>query len=51
MKIAPTTDSFIVGQDGVSTVVAAQARCLHKRDHQLIVFLVGFPMRILTGGS
>jgi glycosyltransferase involved in cell wall biosynthesis len=38
MKIALTTDSFIEGQGGVSTAVAALARNLGQRGHQVIVY-------------
>jgi len=38
MKIALTTDSFVEGQGGVSTAVAALARALHQRGHQVIVY-------------
>ncbi|MEA2007557.1 MAG: glycosyltransferase [Chloroflexota bacterium] len=38
MKIALTTDSFIEGQGGVSTAVAALARELLSRGHQVIVY-------------
>jgi len=38
MKIALTTDSFIEGQGGISTAVAALARSLRQRGHQVIVY-------------
>ncbi len=38
MKIALTTDSFVEGQGGVSTAVAALARNLRKRGHEVIVY-------------
>lgn len=38
MKIALTTDSFVEGQGGVSTAVAALARILRQRGHQVIVY-------------
>ncbi|PKN86423.1 MAG: hypothetical protein CVU46_07705 [Chloroflexi bacterium HGW-Chloroflexi-8] len=43
MKIALTTDSFVEGQGGVSTAVAALARTLHQRGHQVIVFSAADP--------
>lgn len=38
MKIAFTTDSFVEGHGGVSTAVAALARTLRQRGHQVIVY-------------
>lgn len=38
MKIALTTDSFVEGQGGVSTAVAALARNLRQRGHEVIVY-------------
>lgn len=43
MKIALTTDSFIEGQGGVSTAVAALARSLHQRGHQVMVCTAADP--------
>jgi len=43
MKIALTTDSFVEGQGGVSTAVAALARTLRQRGHQVIVYSAADP--------
>jgi len=43
MKIALTTDSFVEGQGGVSTAVAALARNLHQRGHEIIVYTAKDP--------
>ena len=43
MKIALTTDSFVEGQGGVSTAVAALARNLHKRGHEIMVYTAADP--------
>ncbi|MBE0409862.1 MAG: glycosyltransferase family 4 protein, partial [Anaerolineales bacterium] len=43
MKIALTIDSFIEGQGGVSTAVAALARNLRKRGHAVMVFTAADP--------
>lgn len=43
MKIAFTTDSFVEGQGGVSTAVAALARTLRQRGHQVIVYSAADP--------
>jgi glycosyltransferase involved in cell wall biosynthesis len=43
MKIALTVDSFIEGQGGVSTAVAALARILRQRGHQVIVYSAADP--------
>jgi 1,2-diacylglycerol 3-alpha-glucosyltransferase len=43
MKIALTTDSFVEGQGGVSTAVAALARTLSQRGHQVIVYSAADP--------
>lgn len=43
MKIALTVDSFIEGQGGVSTAVAALARTLRQRGHQVIVYSAADP--------
>lgn len=43
MKIALTIDTFVEGQGGVSTAVAALARSLKQRDHQVMVFTAADP--------
>jgi glycosyltransferase involved in cell wall biosynthesis len=43
MKIALTIDSFVEGQGGVSTAVAALARNLRKRGHEVIVYTAADP--------
>ncbi len=43
MRIALTTDSFIEGQGGVSTAVAALARSLKQRGHQVMVYTAADP--------
>ena len=43
MKIALTTDSFIEGHGGVSTAVAALARNLRKRGHEVMVYTAADP--------
>jgi glycosyltransferase involved in cell wall biosynthesis len=43
MKIALTTDSFIEGKGGISTAVAALARSLRQRGHQVIVYTAADP--------
>jgi len=43
MKIALTVDSFVEGQGGVSTAVAALARTLGQRGHQVIVYSAADP--------
>jgi len=43
MKIALTVDSFVEGQGGVSTAVAALARTLRQRGHQVIVYSAADP--------
>lgn len=45
MKIALTTDSFIEGQGGISTAVAALARNLRKSGHEVIVYTAADPSR------
>lgn len=43
MKIALTTDSFVEGQGGVSTAVAALARSLRQKGHQVMVCTAADP--------
>jgi len=43
MKVALTADSFVEGQGGVSTAVAALARILRQRGHQVIVYSAADP--------
>ena len=43
MKIVLATDSFIEGQGGVSTAVAALARSLKQRGHQVMVYTAADP--------
>jgi len=43
MKIALTTDSFIEGNGGISTAVAAQARNLRVRGHDVRVYTAADP--------
>lgn len=43
MKIALTIDSFVEGQGGVSTAVAALARNLRKRGHEVMVYTAADP--------
>jgi glycosyltransferase involved in cell wall biosynthesis len=43
MKIALTTDSFVEGQGGVSTAVAALARSLRQRGHLVMVYTAADP--------
>lgn len=48
MKIALTTDSFVEGQGGVSTAIAALARTLRQRGHQVVVYSAADPSHIHT---
>jgi len=43
MKIALTTDSFVEGHGGVSTAVAALARCLRQRGYQVMIYTAADP--------
>ncbi len=43
MRIALMTDSFVEGQGGVSTAVAALARSLRKRNHEVVVYTAADP--------
>jgi len=43
MRIALATDSFVEGQGGVSTAVAALARSLRKRNHEVVVYTAADP--------
>jgi hypothetical protein len=43
MKIALTTDSFVEGQGGVATAVAALARSLHFRRHTTMICTASDP--------
>lgn len=43
MKIALTTDSFVEGHGGVSTAVAALARALRQRGHQVLIYSAADP--------
>ena len=43
MKIALTIDSFVEGQGGVSTAVAALARNLRKHGHEVMVYAAADP--------
>lgn len=49
MKIALTTDSFVEGQGGVSTAVAALVRHLRCRGHEVMVYTAADPSHVDSG--
>lgn len=51
MRIALTIDSFIEGQGGVSTAVAALARNLRQRGHQVVVYTAADPNHKQAGSD
>ena len=51
MRVALTIDSFIEGQGGVSTAVAALARNLRQRGHQVVVYTAADPNHKQAGSD